>query len=399
MTRAQLPMFGTRRSVWDAIEDAAVAIEEHAAAHPHWAVAWSGGKDSTALVTLVAHLIEVGRLPRPESLTVLYADTRLELLPLAVSAAVIGDQLQARGIDVRTVRAPLEKRFLPYILGRGVPPPNNNTLRWCTRQIKADPMSAEMARLRPGSRMLVLTGVRQGESAVRDQRISLSCSRDGGECGQGWYQQDLAEDGHDTLAPLLTWRVCHVWEWLQLLAPTRKYGRWNTTLLSEVYGGDDAEEVNARTGCTGCPLAAHDTALDALLRRPEWAYLAPLKGLRPLWRELREPQHRLRQPPGETRKDGSLVGNQNRMGPITLEARAMALDRVLGIQDAVNEAADREGRPRIDLLDADELALIRRLQEEETYPNRWTGDMPNAALPFEASFADGTVQPLLPGIR
>jgi DNA sulfur modification protein DndC len=41
--------------------------------------------------------------------------------------------------------APLDKRFLVYILGRGVPPPNNNTLRWCTRQIKVDPMAAELS--------------------------------------------------------------------------------------------------------------------------------------------------------------------------------------------------------------------------------------------------------------
>ncbi|WP_241659760.1 hypothetical protein [Sphingomonas glacialis] len=33
---------------------------------------------------------------------------------------------------------------MPYTLGRGVPPPNNNTLRWCTRQIKVEAMAVAM---------------------------------------------------------------------------------------------------------------------------------------------------------------------------------------------------------------------------------------------------------------
>ncbi|WP_432377573.1 hypothetical protein [Duganella sp. P38] len=55
----------------------------------------------------------------------------------------------------------------------------------------------------------------QGESAIRDQRIETSCSNNGVECGQGWYQKVLAETKGlrvrlATLAPLLHWRVCHV---------------------------------------------------------------------------------------------------------------------------------------------------------------------------------------------
>ncbi|TEB41488.1 FAD synthetase, partial [Flavobacterium circumlabens] len=55
--------------------------------------------------------------------------------------------------------------------------------------------------------ILMLTGVRLGESAVRDQRINTSCSKDGAECGQGWYQSGLQNDLCSTLAPILHWRV------------------------------------------------------------------------------------------------------------------------------------------------------------------------------------------------
>lgn len=196
-------------------------------------------------------MIETGKIPRPRSITVLYADTRQELLPLWIVAENLRDELAERGIPCQTVTAPLDRRMWVYILGRGVPPPNNNTLRYCTRQIKIEPMKAEIERVAraAGKKVLVLTGVRLGESAARDQRITLSCSTNGAECGQGWFQESLPGDLCDTLAPLLHWRVCHVWEWLKHWAPRHEYGDWSTRLLADAYGGDEAEEVNARTGC------------------------------------------------------------------------------------------------------------------------------------------------------
>lgn len=402
-------LFGEKRlQMTDSIRLTIESLEAYGQVHEHWALAWSGGKDSTALVTLVVWLIETGRVPAPKTLTVLYADTRLELLPLALSAETIRGELldhapalAARdcALDVRTVVAPLDKRFLVYILGRGVPPPNNNTLRWCTRQIKVDPMRAELEALY-GERgdVLMLTGVRLGESAVRDQRIALSCSKGDGECGQGWYQRDLADRGRATLAPILHWRVCHVWEWLKHWATTPEYGDWTTGLLAEVYGGDEAEELHARTGCCGCPLAERDLALDALLARPAWAYLAPLKRLRPVWRKLREAPVRLRKRGIELRQDGTPAANPQRMGPLTFEARLWALGEVLGIQAEINASAAALGRPPIDLLNPEEEARIRELVAAGTWPDGWTGEEPTADVMLDRVFADGTVQPLLRGL-
>lgn len=384
----------------DSIRLTVASLAEYGARHDRWAIAWSGGKDSTTLVTLVVHLIESGQVPRPRELTVLYADTRMELLPLWVSAAETITGLRARGLDVRTVMAPLDRRFLVYILGRGVPPPNNNTFRWCTRQIKVDPMHAELRLLAgsvaDGGKILMLTGVRQGESAIRDQRIVMSCSRDGAECGQGWYQEALPGALCNTLAPILHWRVCHVWDWLKFFAPAPEYGGWPTSGLADAYGGDEAEEINARTGCVGCPLANKDTALEAVLRKPAWSYLAPLRGLRPIFRELRLPKNRLRKPGGETRQDGTLVSNQHRMGPITLEARAQMLDEILSIQAAVNVSALALGRPLIDILNVEEVARIRELVAARTWPQKWTGGEPTADEPFEE---DGTTRALFGGLE
>jgi DNA sulfur modification protein DndC len=384
---------GARMVSEEAIELTLQSLRAYWHKHEHVAIAWSGGKDSTAALTLLIHLIEVGELSRPAKLHVFYADTRQELPPIQAAAELVIALLRQRDwIEVSVVTAPLDKRFMVYILGRGVPPPNNNTLRWCTRQIKVDPMAAALSEAiegLPGS-ALMITGVRQGESAVRDGRIEMSCSKDGAECGQGWYQQVLPNakgiNGRlATLAPLLHWRVCIIWDWLKVYAPRPEFGGWPVQILADAYGGDDAEEINARTGCIGCPLAEKDTALDYLVGTAHWAHLAPLKELKPLYRWMREPAQRLRKAGAERLKDGSLAKNPQRMGPLTLEARSFALERILDIQH----------RARVDLINGEEEARIRELIAAKTYPDKWSGDEPRADLWLDAVYGDGTEQPIL----
>lgn len=359
----------------------------------NWAIAYSGGKDSTATVAAAVHLIETQQVPRPESLTVLYADTRQEIPPLHFGAMHMLDALRRRGYGARVVLPKLDDRYFVYMLGRGVPPPNNNTLRWCTPQIKVEPMTAALAALRDqhGEKFLMLTGVRIGESAARDGRIALSCGRNGAECGQGWFQETTPASIADTLAPLLHWRVCHVWDWLTFMQSEHGLP---TSLVAEVYGGSEAEELNARTGCIGCPLATQDTALDYVLSQPQWAYLAPLKRLRPLYAELRAFRHR-KQKDGEKKKDGSYSKNPSRKGPLTLAARSWALGVVLGLQAEINAAAAQLDRPAIDLINAEEEARIRELIANRTYPKKWSDADPDATRLIAQTYHDGTRQELL----
>ena len=383
----------------EAQEMTLASMQAWGAKHRHWSVAWSGGKDSTATLTYLIYLLESGQLAPPERLTILYADTRQELPPLYASAMQMIQRMRDDGRDVRIARAPVDKRFMVYIFGRGVPPPNNNTLRWCTRQIKVDPMAAELERLTAENddTILTITGVRQGESAIRDRRIEMACGKDGAECGQGWYQEVLPNARGirgriATLAPLLHWRVCHVWDWLQWHAPGLG---WPTGMLADAYGGEEAEEINARTGCIACPLASKERALDAILGMEHWVYLSPLLRLKPLYRELRLPRHRLRKDGAERLKDGSIAHSPQRMGPLTFSARLMGLERVLAVQEECNQAARELGRPEIDILNADEEARIRELIELQTWPEKWTGSEPLATVPLDKIFRDGTVQPRL----
>lgn len=357
MTNQQPSLFEDYRlTLDDAIELSLASLQEYGQRYRHWAVAYSGGKDSSATATFVVWAIQTGRVSPPDSLTILYADTRMELPPLQQTAMGLLAAFRSNGFDTRVVQPKMDDRFFVYMLGRGVPPPSN-TFRWCTAQLKIEPMYAELESLRrqTGEKLLMLTGVRVGESAARDQRIAVSCSKDSGECGQGWFQVATPESVADTLAPLLHWRLCHVYDWLYFEQDRHGY---DVSPIALIYGDGEA-----RTGCMGCPLTSRDVTMERLVTKPGWEHLSPMLELKPLYRELRKAQYRLRKSEAEIRVDGLYGRNAQRMGPLTMEARAYGLDRILGIQQ----------RAGVDLINAEEQAAIVDHWRRNVWPQGWDG--------------------------
>jgi DNA sulfur modification protein DndC len=365
MTMKQATLFdGMRLTLEQAIEQSLDSLRYYGERYRHWALAYSGGKDSSAAVTFVAWAIRTGQIPAPESLTVLYADTRMELPPLQRTALDLLATLREQGFQARVVLPPVDERFLVYMLGYGVPPASNR-FRWCTQQIKVEPMLTALETLRAQyGKLLMLTGVRVGESAARDQRIAVSCSVNGGECGQGWFQTSTPESTADTLAPLLHWRVCHVYDWLYYDPLDHGYA---VPGVADVYG-----EEEVRTGCVGCPLASRDVALERVIRRSEWAQLTPLLELKPLWRELKQARWRKRKIDPERRQDGAWGRNVQRMGPLTMEGREYGLARVLDIQR----------RAGVDFVDGVEEARIREMWVLDMWPRKWSSKDTNADVPL-----------------
>ncbi|MBW4692283.1 MAG: phosphoadenosine phosphosulfate reductase family protein [Lyngbya sp. HA4199-MV5] len=376
-----------------AIDLTVQSLNHYGQCYKHWAVSFSGGKDSTATVTVLCHLIESGQVNPPESLTVLYADTLQELPPLHLAALNLLSKLRDRGIATRVVKPDLDHRYFVYICGRGVPPPSN-VFRWCTPKLKVMSMEQALEALRQecGEKLLMLTGVRVGESAVRDQRIAVSCTKDGGECGQGWFQQSSVDAIADTLAPILHWRVCHVWDWLTLHASELGFDTWEVAAVYGMHNIDGEEPLNARTGCFGCPLVQKDSALERLCQQPDWVHLTPLLQLRSLYWEVHKPEYRHRQPPGERRKDGKLAAKQNRLGPLTLSARRWLLGQLLEIEAEVNRLGTLNDRPHFELIGDAEIDRIRQLIQAKTYPNKWSGTEPRGDALLEEIKQDGSVQ-------
>jgi len=376
---------GERKTLADSLDMTAQSLNAYGADYDHWAIAFSGGKDSSATVAAVVYLIEQGKVKAPKSLTVIMSDTRMELPPLFSTAMKIMGELKARGVKTQVVMPKMDDRFFVYMFGRGVPPPSN-TFRWCTAQLKIEPMVDAFKALRDeyGQKFLMLTGVRIGESAARDARIAVSCGKNNSECGQGWFQEATPEAVADTLAPLLHWRLCHVWDWLTGQHELEPHG-FSTSLIAAVYGQDENLETHARTGCVGCNLASRDFALESIIQRPQWKHYHPLMELRLLYAELKRPHCRLRKDGSETRQDGSLVANPCRMGPLTFDARRFGLARIKDIQT----------RAGVDLINADEEARILELIESQTWPRGWDGSEPMASDIFDNVNPDGSVQPIM----
>ena len=84
MRSQQISMFdGQRLTLDDAIDLTRQSLIAYGLEYRHWAIAYSGGKDSSALLKVVRYLIIRDLIPPPASLTVLYSDTRQEIPPLA----------------------------------------------------------------------------------------------------------------------------------------------------------------------------------------------------------------------------------------------------------------------------------------------------------------------------
>lgn len=157
----------------------------------------------------------------------------------------------------------------------------------------------------------------------------------------------------------------------------RKQHGFDCSTVAEVYDQDgegSANEIAARTGCAGCPLASQDFSLQRIIRKPQWEYLTPLLRLKPLWEQLREHHNRVRKDNSERKADGSPVANPGRIGPLTLDARRAGLQAILDIQGQVNATAQQLGRPPMDMLNTDEVSRIQELIDANTWPNRWTGE-------------------------
>jgi hypothetical protein len=150
---------------------------------PRWLLAFSGGKDSTTVLVLAVEFLRQQR-PAGVSLEILYADTLLEIPPMARHAegmlAHAEALAEAEGLPlrVRRLRPPPDQTFWVLVLGKGYPVPSFR-FRWCTDRLKVRPMRRAAEQGDPNAVMLV--GVREGESAVRDGRLRQACGR--GECG------------------------------------------------------------------------------------------------------------------------------------------------------------------------------------------------------------------------
>jgi DNA sulfur modification protein DndC len=307
----------------------------------HWILTFSGGKDSTTTVILALETALQEHLEL-ERIDVVYADTLVEI-PVIQSYALRFleflkefDRLQSLPLHFHVVRPPLEERFWVCLLGKGYPPPHQQ-FRWCTKRLKIEPVEKHLADVICPKRTALITGVRFGESAARDRRLSASCRR-GGECGQGVWFHYSSRLQAAYLAPIVSWKECDVWDFLAFWVPSRGYPVY--LLEKEVYHGRDT-----RFGCWMCTVVRQDKTMEKLVAQPEWAHLRPLMEFRTRVLQLTShPASRERRPDGTP-------------GRLSLETRKQLLDELLRLQEALHTP----------LVEEEEVEFIKALWSDKRY--------------------------------
>jgi len=355
------------------------------------AITYSGGKDSSATLSIVLHAIETKQL-NVDDLLILYADTGLELPPLEKTAMATLTELNKRGYKTQIVRAPVDNRLYVRMLGYGYPYPNNRR-RWCTRMLKQEPMAEVLKSL--GNDWTILTGVRLNESDQRDKVITASCSTGDGECGQGWYQQHK-----NALAPIVHWRACHVFRWIF------NDDRNHLPIIQgiePVYKLDEFVPNGIRTGCIKCQVVHKDRSFNQLVKRnPEWSWLEPLHELDQLHDWLAQPAQRLIKTSLSIKADGTYRNRTNNvLGAISLEARVEGLNWIKRIQAKTNQNSP-DGY-HVCLVSEEEEKRILEMIENKVHPHNWDdthlrGDQ-LAPIPIAINGKYQQTQLVLPGFE
>jgi 3'-phosphoadenosine 5'-phosphosulfate sulfotransferase (PAPS reductase)/FAD synthetase len=317
-----------------------------------WCASYSRGKDSSSLVSWVEWLRRAGwiTVDKPRLVN---SDTMVDDLLLEA----IGDEfmgvLEKSGWECAVVRPEVHERLYCQILGRGLPPvhPAQRQMRWCTRSTKIDPMR------RYDINSIMLTGLRIGESAMRDgklRKVGIGCHA-GGECG-------VPNPDATTYSPIVEWTSCHVIDWLSGHVDRKVHKAMKdvfsvTVKLVEAYDvqrttvqtlfGETEEIEVGRFGCQGCPAIGIKAPKRVVRRNGEGS---PLNELYDLWEFARRPENRLM----KIKKKTGLL----QPGPLKMATRKVLFERVMDIQR----------RAGVVLVRPEDEAFIRQCWEDRVYP-------------------------------
>ena len=198
-----------------------------------------------------------------------YSDTGVEIPTLHSQSLMFLRYLKRYG-EIIIVKPALEKSFWSLIVGKGYPAPHQK-FRWCTDKLKIQPTAAYVEDKKKLGKVAIFTGVRFGESDVRDTRMYAACSR-GGECGQGIWMDESKNLGVGYFAPIAFWRQCDVWDYVNFSAVTSDYP---TDKLETIYNGRDS-----RFGCWTCTVVSQDKTMKKITSTKEGEHLGPLLSFR-----------------------------------------------------------------------------------------------------------------------
>jgi len=334
-----------------------------------WIIGFSGGKDSTVLLTLVWKALEKIRkefstpfqLKRP--VYVVCNDTMVEnpIIESYVDDVLAKIETAARDQDlpifVKKTTPKLEETFWINVIGKGYPVPNNS-FRWCTDKLKIRPTSNFLREQVEGvGEAVVLLGTRYEESKTREKSIKKH------ETKGNRLSKHASDIGTWVYSPIKELMLEEVWYIINTF--DSPWG-FDNSILFQIYSDASADDYEcptvvtnkehsscgqSRFGCWTCTVVKKDKSMSSLINNGQ-AWLKPLLDFRnKLVEERNVSENR-----ADKRRNGQPAINEDghKTGHYTDGYRAKLLRRLLELEKEVQKE-----KPYVRLITNQELIAIQ----------------------------------------
>lgn len=273
------------------------------AGHPAF-FAFSSGKDSSTLVAIglnaCRELINEGHTCPP--VYVSHCDTGVESVEVSLLGRSEIAKMQAYAekygipLHIRINKPQLAASFPVRVIGGRALPAFPDSRGDCSIDWKVLPSEramrevfATLSKTGTWKAPVVLTGVRNGESIARDQRVAKR-----GEVAEGIWTNDF---GDLRLSPLLDFSVDDIWEFIglvnageieaysdfaEVMRIYRASGGDSCVIVADMKSAAHAKPCGTRTGCWVCTRVAEDKSMANMIESDPGRYkrLQPLAELR-----------------------------------------------------------------------------------------------------------------------
>ena len=330
-----------------------------------WIIGFSGGKDSTVLLTLVwlalrkikRDAIAPFQLRRP--IYVVCNDTLVEnpIIATYVDEVLTQIEIKAREEDlpifVRKTEPRLEDSFWVNVIGKGYPVPNT-AFRWCTDKMKIKPTARFIIeQVDECGEAIILIGTRKAESATRARSIKKH-----EVYGKRLTNHTILRNTY-VYAPIKELMLEEVWYIINTIPSPWDF---DNSILFNIYRDASADDYEcptvvtdknhgscgqSRFGCWVCTVVKDDKSMRSLIKNGrEW--MKPLYDFRiEIDQERNIIENRM-----PYRRDGRRAIND--MGPYVFSYRAKMLKRLLEVQHDL-----QKHDPKIKLISDQELIAIQ----------------------------------------
>lgn len=331
-----------------------------------WIIGFSGGKDSTVLLTLVwiaMSELKKENIALSRKVYVVCNDTMVEnpvieeYVTNVLNKIRISAKEQELPISVHTTTPELEDSFWCCVIGKGYPVPNNS-FRFCTEKMKIKPTSNFIInQVAADGEAIVLIGTRRSESQQRAKSVSKHEI-----LGHRLSKHPLNANTY-TYAPIKELMLEEVW-WIINAIPS-PWG-FDNKILFKIYADASADDYEcptvvtddkhrtcgqSRFGCWICTVVKEDKSMSSLIK-------TGVKWMKPLleFRNRLVENRNVSELRCSTRRNGQIAVDEtgHNMGNYTMDYRIQLLKELLQIQKDTQEY-----RSSIDLITTQELIAIQ----------------------------------------